>query len=207
MAESGAAGLSLRSVARELNITAPAIYNHFSSRDELVTALIDEAYDSLGQAQAAALQAAAPGEHAVRLRAVGRAYRDWALAYPERYQLIFGTPIPGYHCPPERVQRSAGFALSSLVRVIEEARQAGLLILPARFALENKKALAFEGWQRLAVEADYASFSLAILIWGRVHGLVSLELGGQLPPMGPDAGELYEAEIDAMARDFIKTEV
>ena len=95
IAENGAAALSLRAIARQLHITAPAIYNYYPRRDDLVTALIIDAYTSLGDAQLLALQKISETNHHERLRAIGFAYRQWAISYPQRYQLIFSTPIPG----------------------------------------------------------------------------------------------------------------
>ncbi|MGE5774680.1 MAG: TetR/AcrR family transcriptional regulator, partial [Chloroflexota bacterium] len=101
VAESGAPALSLRAIARELKITAPAIYNYFPDRDALVTALIIDAFTSFGDWQIAARDASPETNLKGRLEAIGLAYRDWALTFPQRYQLIFGTPIPGYTAPFE----------------------------------------------------------------------------------------------------------
>src|SRR5215510_8108550 len=103
IAEFGASSLSLRAIARELNITAPAIYNYFPDRDALVTALITDAYTSFGDWQIEAADAISINKFAERLKAIGLAYRDWAHAYPQRYELIFGTPIPGYEAPLEKI--------------------------------------------------------------------------------------------------------
>ncbi|HEY3474171.1 MAG TPA: TetR/AcrR family transcriptional regulator, partial [Anaerolineales bacterium] len=103
IAQYGAAALSLRAIARELKITAPAIYNYFPDRDALVTALIIDAYTSFGDWQLEARDSVSAGKHRKRLEAIGLAYRNWAHAYPQRYQLIFGTPIPGYRPPEEKV--------------------------------------------------------------------------------------------------------
>src|SRR5512137_75251 len=78
IAESGAASLSLRAIARELGITAPAIYNYYPSRDELVTALIVEAFTSLAEMQEDSLTGLAEDRRAVRLSVLGLAYREWA---------------------------------------------------------------------------------------------------------------------------------
>src|SRR5512138_3095534 len=103
VAESGAPALSLRAIARELKITAPAIYNYFPDRDSLVTALIIDAFTSFGDSQLQARDSI-PAEHLERrFQAIGLAYRDWAHTYPQRYQLIFGTPIPGYEAPMDKV--------------------------------------------------------------------------------------------------------
>src|ERR1700690_1393056 len=90
IAEFGAPTLSLRAIARELGITAPAIYNYFPSRDELVTALIIDAYTSFGDSQFEARDAIPAADLMGRMTAIGVAYRTWALAHPQRYQLIFG---------------------------------------------------------------------------------------------------------------------
>src|SRR5215510_5821894 len=85
IAEFGAAALSLRAIARELKITAPAIYNYFPDRDALVTALIIDAYTSFGDWQIEARESASKGDFTKQLKAIGIAYRDWAHAYPQRY--------------------------------------------------------------------------------------------------------------------------
>src|SRR5512134_281653 len=127
IAEFGASALSLRAIARELKITAPAIYNYFPNRDALVTALIVDAYTSFGDSQLAARDTLPPEDIPGRLNAIGMAYRAWAHSYPQRYQLIFGTPIPGYEAPLMEVLPSAARSLTALVSVIEQLRVQGKL--------------------------------------------------------------------------------
>jgi AcrR family transcriptional regulator len=203
MAELGAAGISLRSIARALHITAPAIYNHFPSRDDLVTELIREAYQSLGDAQAAARASIAVGDHAGRLRATGISYRDWALTYPQRYQLIFGAPIPGYVCPMDRTADAAAYSLSSLVGVLADAHQDGHLRVQVDFPISDEKRASYTEWQRRGVQAGYQAFCLALVVWGRVHGLVSLEIGHLAPEFGPEPGILFEFEIEQIVQELI----
>src|SRR5512134_3230876 len=93
IAEFGAASLSLRAIARELKISAPAIYNYFPDRHALVTALIIDAFTSFGDWQIEARDSISADDPAERMKAIGLAYRAWAHKYPQRYQLIFGTPI------------------------------------------------------------------------------------------------------------------
>src|SRR5512134_3171586 len=118
IAEFGAASLSLRAIARELKISAPAIYNYFPDRDALVTALIIDAFTSSGDWQLKPRDSVPTNDHAGRMKAIGLAYRDWAHTYPQRYQLIFGTPIPGYKGPVERTIPASARSLSALVSVI-----------------------------------------------------------------------------------------
>ena len=204
IAASGAATLSLRSIARELEITAPAIYNYFPDRDALVTTLIIEAYTSLGDTQLAARNAALPAGLAGQLEATGLAYRRWALEHPQRYQLIFGTPIPGYHAPLPEVQPFAARSLSVLAGVVEDLRRAGQLNAPAFPEVSEAYKASFEVWKTYGGDMEVLSLSVAVLIWARVHGIVSLEIAGNLPPYGPDGDSLYRYELQAIVRQFIQ---
>src|SRR5215510_10304073 len=124
IAEFGAPALSLRAIARELKITAPAIYNYFPDRDALVTALIIDAFTSFGDWQIEARDSVPAEDLGERFKAIGLAYRNWARTYPQRYQLIFGTPIPGYETPWEKVFPSSTRSISALFSVVESFRAA-----------------------------------------------------------------------------------
>jgi hypothetical protein len=84
----------------------------------LVTALIVDAFTSLGNSQKETIQGLPPDDHGARLTSSGLRYRDWALAYPQRYQLIFGTPIPGYHAPEDITLPAAAWALAPLISIL-----------------------------------------------------------------------------------------
>jgi AcrR family transcriptional regulator len=204
IAENGAASLSLRAIARALNITAPAIYNHYPSRDDLVTSLIIDAYTSLGDWQFAALEGQPAGDHAGRLSAIGLAYRDWAVAYPQRYLLIFGSPIPNYHCPPERSLPVAARSLSALVSALEAARRAGVLLPEDRPHLPAALRQQLAAWQGLHPSADVYVLYLALVIWSRVHGLVMLEIDHQYPPFIQDPGLIFRREVAMIVRQYLK---
>lgn len=206
IAESGASALNLRAIARELNITAPAIYNYYPDRDALVTALIIDAYTSFGDAQYEARDSAPVEDVINRLRATGRAYRQWALTYPERYQLIFGTPIPGYVAPFEQTFPAAARALGVLVSVVEAIRAAGRLKSDAFPQVTPGYEQTFGMWKNHAGQGDVLSVSVAVLIWARVHGLVSLEIAGNIPPFGASGDALYEYEISLIIQTFILQE-
>ena len=204
IAEFGAAALSLRAIARELKITAPAIYNYFPDRDALVTALIIDAYTSFGDYQIASRDAQAGDDLAGRLRAIGYSYRQWALDYPQRYQLIFGTPIPGYKAPLMEILPSAARSLSALVSVIDELRIANKLQTENFPSIQPGYESMFDVWRGFAGDYDIFSLSVAMIIWSRVHGLVSLEVSGNMPPFGVDGSALYRFEIDSLIKQFIK---
>ncbi len=197
ISRNGAAALSLRAIARELSITAPAIYNYYPSRDDLVTALIVDAYHALAAALAAARDTE-QGSHAERIMASARAYRNWALAYPEEYSLIFGTPIPGYEAPMEITGPAAAASMSVLIQVLDAAYQDGKLA-PGEIAPSLGEMLG--PWtEKMDYAGPPAIIHLALASWALIHGLVSLELFGHLTP-SPEYGDVdpfFEVEIQAM---------
>lgn len=205
IAEFGTPALSLRAIARELKITAPAIYNYFPSRDDLVTALIVDAYTAFGDAQIAARDAVPEEDLGGRMQATGRAYREWALKYPQRFRLIFGTPIPGYSAPFETTFPAAARSFSALVSVVEAFRAAGQLKVDFRgAALNSEEQARFDHWKKFGTRAEPQSYFVAVWIWARVHGFVTLEIDGAAPPFGPGPDEYFERELEAIRTQFIK---
>lgn len=205
IAESGASGLSLRAIARALNITAPAIYNYYPDRDALVTALIVDAYREFGDYQIAAIQNLPEDDFSGRMLASGLAYRQWAHQFPQRYQLIFGTPIPGYKAPYEVVMPVAARSISVLVNQVEAIRKAGRLKVDHFPEVMPEYRPAYEAWKEASGHnANILSLGVAVLIWARVHGIVSLEIANNLPPFGATGDGLYRYEMDLIEKDFIE---
>jgi AcrR family transcriptional regulator len=202
--EFGAAALSIRAIARELKITAPAIYNYFPDRDALVTAPIIDAYTSFGDWQLKARDSVTDQDFRKKLRAIGMAYRNWAHTHPQRYQLIFGTPIPGYKAPPEKVFPSSARSISALFSVVEGLRVAGKLMAASFPKVSEKYQAYYEQWRTYSGDLHPLSLFVAMNIWARVHGIVSLEIQGNLPPFGQRGVEFYRYELDAIAKQFIK---
>jgi len=204
-AEYGAAALSLRAIARELKITAPAIYNYFSSRDQLVTALIVDAFTSLGDSQKSALEAGQGRDAAENLVSLGVAYRKWAITYPQRYQLIFGTPIPNYEAPDETTLPPAAWALMPLMQTIQDLFAQGRVRLESLDKVSKKLKPMLENWNAfVGGDFDIEALYLAYVVWSRVHGLVMLELGHQLPSFITDPGEVFNREAFSIRLQYVK---
>jgi AcrR family transcriptional regulator len=201
---SGASMLSLRSIARELHISAPAIYNYFQDRDALVTALVVDAYLSFGDSQHAAKERyPGEGELVKRFTETGIAYREWALQYPHRYLLIFGTPVPGYVPPMDEVLPAMIRSMGALAGVVAELLRAGMLRAEGFPLLDPAVCPGFFPPGTPPGPEEQLVYSVAMLVWSRVHGLVSLEVTGKLPPFGPDGAALYRYELEAMLREFV----
>jgi len=204
IAEFGAPALSLRAIARALKITAPAIYNYYPDRDALVTALIIDAYTSFGDWQIEAAKSISIDRFSERLRAIGLAYRSWAHTYPQRYQLIFGTPIPGYEAPVEQIFPASARSISALFNVVESIRAAGKLNIGAFPTVKAEFKPHYQIWEKHFEHIHPHSMYAAMLIWARVHGIVSLEIQGNLPPFGKKGDALYLFELQSNSRQFIK---
>ena len=204
IAEFGAPALSLRAIARELKITAPAIYNYFPDRDALVTALVIDAFTSFGDSQLEARDSLPEDDLVGRFRAIGIAYRNWAHAYPQRYQLLFGTPLPGYETPIEEVFPSSARSISALFSVVDAIRSAGKINVSSFPEVNEEYQHHFDLWKSQVGEVHPLSHFVAMVIWARVHGIVSLEIQGNLPLFGKSGDELYLSEIESMVKQFIK---
>ncbi|MEV5508505.1 TetR/AcrR family transcriptional regulator [Streptomyces orinoci] len=179
LARDGAAKLSLRAVARELGMVSSALYRYFPSRDELLTALIVDAYDAVGARAEAALAAADPADPAARWSAVCGAVREWALAHPHEYALIYGSPVPGYQAPEATIEPAGRVALA-LVAIARDAHAAGRLkelqVPPAPpVVCTDLERLTAE--YALGLPAPVAAALVAS--WAQLFGLIGFELFGQ----------------------------
>ena len=181
LAAHGAQGLSLRAVARELGMVSSAIYRYFPSRDELLTALIIEAYDALGEAAEAREAAIEPNDLAGRFAATCSAVRDWALAHPNEYALIYGSPVPGYVAPSDTV-RPASRVTTLLLRIIVEAAAAGRIpdtdIRDAEAQTVAGALAPIRSYLPRGVPAPLVQ--RALMVWTNLFGVISFELFGQL---------------------------
>jgi AcrR family transcriptional regulator len=170
------ANLSLRAVARDLGMASSAVYRYFASRDELLTALIIDAYDSVGAAAERAAEGVAG--HADRLVAVGLAVRDWALAEPYQWALIYGSPVPGYQAPQDTIGPATRVILL-IVSIVREAFQAGAVTvgppISGRYAEELSAVAARFGEE---VPAQLVGATIGAFV--HLCGAVSSELFGQL---------------------------
>jgi AcrR family transcriptional regulator len=176
LAAEGAARLSLRSVARELGMVSSALYRYFPSRDDLLTALIIDAYDSLGERAEAAHAAVAEADPVRRWVTVCEAVRGWAQEHPHEYALIYGTPVPGYSAPQETVPAAARVGLL-LIGVVRDAHHGRGLEVPLLSDELVPEAVRMAG--DLAPDLPPGAVAALVAAWAQLYGLVGFELFGQ----------------------------
>jgi AcrR family transcriptional regulator len=208
IAKDGAAALSLRAIAQQLDLTPPALYHYYPNRDALVNDLVEDAFHLLANSLEQARDLLPPDEHAKRFLAIGTAYSDWARAYPQRYVLIFGVPIPNYQPSLDSIQLAANRSLGVLVNVIGNAWQAGKIHLPPYYQdLTPRLRTQLEDWrQKAGLDYPVQVLYLALIAWCRIHGIVSLELRQQFPPIA-DAAEIFQLEAKALLKQIGMSEV
>ncbi len=196
LATVGAEALSLRAISRELGMVSSALYRYFASRDELLTALIIDAYDALGAAAEAAPSGGDPVDDWI---AVYAAVRDWARANPQEYALIYGSPISGYQAPQTTVQPAARVPLL-LLGLLQRAQASGRLVTPPD-APQPSGALAqqTEVLVALAPGVPPAVLVRTVIVWTQLFGMLSFELFGQLVGSMDPADEFFASASRQMA--------
>ncbi|MFF9345280.1 MULTISPECIES: TetR/AcrR family transcriptional regulator [unclassified Streptomyces] len=195
LAEQGAAAISLRAIAREMGMTAGAIYSYFGTRDALITELISDVYSAFTDRQQAALAALPADAVAERILVFGEQYRNWAVSRPEEFQLVYGAPVPGYQ-PSEgggvadAERRACAFFGELVAAAWSDATRSGQDFAWSDFGEEFAAAFRAEH-----PGLPPAAAGVALRVWGRMHGLVSLEVYGHLTPQSANPEALYRAEL------------
>jgi AcrR family transcriptional regulator len=206
----GPAALSLRAVARDVEMVSSAVYRYFPSRDALLTALLIEAYDELGEAaEAADARVADRMDTAGRWLATFRGVREWCVAHPGEFGLLYGTPVPGYSAPRDTVD-PATRVVRVLIRIVGDAHAAGARprVVPAAPAAHAgdpatvAPALAFVAEHGLMSGTGAPDDELpetvrrAVMAWTLLFGVLSFELfGHQVGSIGDPAAWLDEVAL------------
>ncbi|MFE1248678.1 TetR/AcrR family transcriptional regulator [Streptomyces sp. NPDC058735] len=196
LAAEGAARLSLRAVSRELGMVSSALYRYFPSRDDLLTALIIDAYDSLGESAEKGHEAVADAGAPQRWVAVCEAVRGWALDHPHEYALIYGSPVPGYTAPQTTVPAAARVGLLLIGIARDAYRGPGLArpVLPADLRPEAERMAA-----DLAPDLPPETVTALVAAWAQLYGLVGFEVFGQFHRVVEDRAVFFRHAAGQLA--------
>jgi len=195
----GPQGLTLSAVARELGMTAPALYRYVDGVDGLLTLLVSEGYRDLAERAEQARDAVPADDHGGRFEAVSFALRRWALDDRAQYGLLFGSPLPGYAAPEDGpTTEGARRASAVLWQILVEARQAGALAPPLVAEVEP---------DALPLLLDKAAGQVSAALPPEVHlagwaalslllGALAVEVFGHMPPCGSATAEaLFRSKV------------
>ncbi|NQE69358.1 putative HTH-type transcriptional regulator [Nocardia gamkensis] len=199
LATDGAAALSLRAVARDLGVVSSAVYRYVRSRDELLTLLVVDGYNALGDAVDATV--AAEADPIDGLRALGRTVRRWALAEPARYGLLFGTPVPGYEAPAAETIAPGTRVIATMLTLFARAYEAGELVAPAG---EPRISTALAGSftrirDQFQLEVPDWLIVRGVTFWVGLFGAVSADVFDMYgADTFADREELFELQLDGL---------
>ncbi|MFI6169600.1 TetR/AcrR family transcriptional regulator [Nocardia sp. NPDC051052] len=200
LATDGAAALSLRAVARDLGVVSSAVYRYVSSRDELLTLLVIDGYNALGDAVDAAL-ADAPDDPIEQMRVLARTVRRWATAEPARYGLLFGTPVPGYDAPADQTMAPGTRVIIALQSLFARAYQSGLLCAPStdpRISLPLATSFA-EIRNEAHIDIPDWLITRGVTFWASLFGAVTADVFDMYgTETFADRDELFELQLDAL---------
>jgi AcrR family transcriptional regulator len=210
LAEAGPGELSLRAVARDVGMVSSAVYRYYASRDELLTALLIDAYDELGAAAEAADDSVADRDDAAaRWTATCVAVRDWAVAHPHDYALLYGSPVTGYAAPQDTIE-PATRVIVRLVQIIVTAHVSGAPVpvppadAPAGF--EAAVTSAQEAIARFDLRADVDApaelVGRTLMAWTTIFGTISFELWGHLVGSVDDPAAYYAGVVARLWDDL-----
>jgi AcrR family transcriptional regulator len=178
LAQGGAAALSVRAIARELGMVSSAVYRYVSSRDELLTLLLVDAYSDLADTVDRARESAGDA-WSDDVIAIARAARGWAVADPARWALLYGSPVPGYHAPAERTVPAG----TRVVAAFFDAVAAGIATGDIRLTDDLAPQPMSSDFERVRHEFGFPGDDLVtakcFLLWAGVLGAISLEVFGQ----------------------------
>lgn len=194
------ANLSLRAIAREMGMVSSAIYRYFPSRDDLLTALILDAYNALGDATEKA-GAAVPDreDYHGRWLAVARAVRAWAVASPHEYALIYGSPVPGYIAPEDTVEPSIR-PVVVLGAILDDAHTAGRLEvveLPDLSPVLRPEVARIAEY--VAPGVGEAVMARGLIAWTELFGAISFEIFGRFKNTITDLEAWFDHQALTMA--------
>lgn len=190
----GAAGLSLRAIARDLGMVSSAVYRYVASRDELLTLLLVDAYTDLADAVESARAAA--GDWRGQLRALAHATRTWALDQPAGWALLYGSPVPGYRAPRDRTVAPGTRVVAALFDVVSAGIAAGD-IAAGEHSVPQPLSADFDSLRdEFGFAGDDSALSRCLTVWPALIGAVSLEVFGQ---HGPDTfaepSQVFDVQI------------
>jgi AcrR family transcriptional regulator len=190
--------LSLRAVARDLGVVSSAVYRYFESRDALLTALIIDAYNSMGETAERAEAEVARRDLVGRWMALGRSMRQWSLARPHEYALLYGSPVPGYAAPQDTIGPAARPVLV-MTAILREAVERGIVTpvdrLPRPVRSDLEAVSSYDGF----VGVPPAVLARALTAWAQLFGTLSFELFGRLTNAITDYDAFFDYQLRAMA--------
>lgn len=201
LSSGGPDAITLRAIARQMGMTANAIYGYFPTRDDLITTLIGEVYSSLVDAVEQKRDARRAEGPAGEILGWAEGFREWSMSNPEGFRLIYGDPVPGYQAPESSAASQAAYrACIGLTGLAADVRRAAGPQTTVEFQWDDFDPTLIEKVRTAYPDLAASTVAFALQLWGRLHGLVSLEIYGHLRHQIADPAKLYRDELSQLIR-------
>jgi AcrR family transcriptional regulator len=203
LVQSGLEQVTLRGIAGELGMTAPALYRYFDSREALLEALIDALYDELADILLAVRDADAHAPLKAQFVTTSREFRRWALTHRPEFGLLFGAPLPGVAgkdvvTAPDRGMRFGQVWLELFAKLSREHPE----VVPDGRRVDPQLRRQLREYHELIGRAvPIGTLELFLSCWMRLYGAVATEAFGHLNFALSDgnAEALFEGLLGEMA--------
>ena len=204
--DGGVEQVTVRGIATELGMTAPALYRYFDSRESLLGALCNSLYDELADDLLAARDADPDVPLKKRFLITSYAFRQWALDHRSEFGLLFGAPIPGVlrdnsvHPDPNE-DRGMRFGQVWLELFAELWRQHPVSVPRAR-DIDPRLREQLAGYhEQIGRMVPIGAVALYLSCWVQLYGAVATEAFGHLDfaLQDGDGGPMFDGLMGELA--------
>jgi AcrR family transcriptional regulator len=196
IAEGGPGALALNAIAKTMGMSGPALYRYFSSREDLMAALVTDSFEDLADTLTRVAADAADEAPEGRLRAVARGFRSWALAAPHRYRLVFGSTYGTGALDPARIIPAASRSMKAILSALADLTAASPP--PVSDPILERQLEQWGARQDPDATPAAGNLLLGLTAWTGLHGIISLEIDGFFLQVGVDPARIYDDEIDQL---------
>ncbi|SDK87462.1 transcriptional regulator, TetR family [Actinopolyspora mzabensis] len=221
----GQEAVTLRAIARELGITAPALYRYYDSREDLLNRLSEDICDDLS-AELNETMCGIEDDHLSKVFAVCRGFRSWALTHPREFTLAFATPggngsghtgadarKSDSTATPEKPATHSDELSSVFLGVVGPLMAEGpdnpqppRIPEELRAGLTNSQRELTAACETHGIEMPPEALSLEAVYmmlrwWARLYGQVALEVFEKFPFDVSHADRLFESMLEELGRE------
>jgi AcrR family transcriptional regulator len=207
LVEEGAESVTLRAIAREMGMTAPALYRYFDSHDALLSAVVADVYDELADSLEAARDSLETADAGTRLLEMGREFRHWSTEHPREFGLVFATPVPLVIDAPSPLDKAgsrfgAAF-VDAFFQLFKErpfpVRADAELPPDFRDQLDHYRQRMCSQLGDVVLTIPLGGFEVFLECWVRLYGFVALEVFDHLTFALTDPEPAFEAHLRGIA--------
>jgi len=205
--EQGAESVTLRAIAREMGMTAPALYRYFDSHDALLSAVVADVYDELADSLEAARDAIAPSDPGTRLLEMAREFRHWSTEHPREFGLVFATPVPLVIDAPSPLDKAGSrfgaVFVDAFFQLFRErpfaVRADDELPLDFRDQLDHYRQQMCTQLGDVVLAIPLGGYEVFLECWVRLYGFVALEVFDHLTFALTDPEPAFESHLHGIA--------